>query len=59
MRTLKYFQHSWLAVFFLILLISQIIREYGLAGMRSLTDAAVVFENLTSEFSTALSKEPL
>ncbi len=59
MRTLKYFQHSWLAVFFLILLISQIFREYGFAGIRTFADAAAVVENLSSEFFSAFLKVPV
>jgi len=58
-RTLKYFQHSWLAVFFLLLLISQIFREYGLAGIRTFPDAAAVVENLTFDFFPAFLKGPL
>ncbi len=59
MRTLKYFQHSWLAVFFLILLISQIFREHDLAGIRVFADAAAVVEHLSSEFSPVFLKEPV
>lgn len=59
MRTLKYFQHSWLAVFFLLLLISQVFREQRLAGIRTFPAAAAVAENLSSAFFPAFVKEPV
>lgn len=59
MKTLKYFQHSWLAVFFSLLLISQIFREQRLTGIRTFPDAAAVVENLSSALFSAFLKEPV
>lgn len=55
MKTLSYFQHSWLAVFFILFLTSQICREYRVTGLRAFPAEGVLSKKILSDaFRAAL-----